>query len=148
MAFDKLTEEGQKVAHPLVIMRWLSGTGDEAQIIRLNEFANKYIFSLGNDKALLFRLLAAACTGKTQRAQWIKGPGSSDTKLTIQVICDRYECSTREAASYVGMLDTWDVIRCAEEIGWDKDQLKKLTTELDKDNGPGSTPKSRIKSKK
>lgn len=148
-AFDKLTEAGQKAAHPLVIMRWLSGTSDEAQIMRLNEFANRYVFSLGTEKPLLFKLLAAACTGKTQRASWIKGPGSKSEKLAIEAIKTQYECSTREAQDYLPLLDPADVVRFAEDAGWDKDQLKKLTTELGKDDtGSGSTPKSRSKSKK
>jgi hypothetical protein len=148
-AFDKLTEEGQKAAHPLVIMRWLSGTGDQAQIIRLNEFANRYVFSLGTEKPLLFKLLAAACTGKTQRASWIKGPGSVSTKLAIEAIKQQYDCSTREAKGYLPLLSSDDVVRFAEDAGWDKDQLKKLTTELDKDGtGPGSAPKSSRKPKK
>jgi hypothetical protein len=148
-AFDKLTEEGQKAAHPLVIMRWLSGTGDQAQIIRLNEFANRYVFSLGTEKPLLFKLLAAACTGKTQRANWIKGPGSKSEKLSIEAIKQQYECSAREARDYLPMLDATDVVRFAEDAGWEKDVIKKLTTELDKDDtGSGRAPSSSRKPKK
>ena len=137
-AFEKLTEDGQKVAHPLVIMRWLSGTGDRAQIIRLSAFVNRYVFSLGNEKPLLFKLLAAACTGKTARSSWLKGPGSTSTRLALEAIMSQYQCSTREAKGYLPLLETADVIQFAEEAGWDKDVLKKLANELDKDHGPGS----------
>ncbi len=147
-AYDKLTEEGKKAAHPFVILRWLSGTNDPAQIIRLNEFANKYVFSLGNEKALLFKLLAASCTGSSSRASWLKGPGGSSTKLAIEAIKARYGCSTREADMYLGSLNSADILKFAEDAGWDKDQLKKLQNELGKEDGSGSTAKSGRKPKK
>lgn len=148
-AFNKLTEEGQKAAHPLVIMRWLSGTNDQAQIIRLNEFANRYVFSLGQEKPLLFKLLASACTGKTQRTTWLKGPGSNSQRLALEAVKSQFQCSTREAKGYIELLSSEDILRFAEEAGWDKEQLKKLTTELGKEDGPrsGSNQKSSRKPK-
>lgn len=148
-AYDKLTEEGQKAAHPLVIMRWLSGTSDPGQIIRLNEFANKYVFSLGTEKALLFKLLGAACTGRVSRNNWIKGPGSTSTRLTVEAIKARFGCSTREAEQHLRFLEPADVLEFAEQAGWDKDQVKKLQVELGKDDdGPRSTAKGSRKPKK
>lgn len=150
LAYDKLSEEDKKQAHPLVIMRWLSGTSDQAQIVRLNEFANKYVFSLGSEKPLLFKLLAASCTGRVGRNNWIKGPGTSGVKLSVQAVADKYEVSTRTATEYLEFLDAADVVRCAEDAGWDKDALKKLNAELGKDDdgGSGRAAKSSRKSKK
>jgi hypothetical protein len=147
-AFTELTEEGQKAAHPLVIMRWLSGTSDPAQIIRLNEFANKYVFSLGHDKELLFKLLAAACTGRVNRTTWLKGPTSTSTKLAIAAIMAKYQCSTREAKEYLPLLEAADVVGYAEDAGWEADQLKKLKLELGKDDEPRGAASKRSKSKK
>lgn len=149
-AFEKLSEGGQKAAHPFVIMRWLSGTSDRAQIVRLNEFANKYMFSLGAEKPLLFKLLAASCTGNTQRASWIKGPTGTSSKLSLEAIKSQFQCSTREAEEYLGMLEPADMLRYAEEAGWSKDEIKKLSTELGKEDGTGSrrAPKSSSKPKK
>ena len=129
-AYSSLDEEGKKAASPLVIMRWLSGTSDQAQIVRLNEFANKYVFSLGQDKDLLFKLLAASCTGKSSRFNWVKGPGSKNTKLAVQAVKSKFGCSIREADQHLRFLENSDVVQYAEEAGWDKDQLKKLQLEL------------------
>lgn len=137
-AYDNLTTEGKKAASPLVIMRWLTGTSDQAQIVRLNAFANKYIFSLGKEPALLFKLLAASCTGNTSRTTWLKGPGSGARKLSAQAVMDRYEISSREVQDYLSVLSAADIVECAEAAGWEKDQLKKLTTELGKDDDIGS----------
>lgn len=147
-AYDKLTDEGKKAAHPLVIMRWLSGTSDQAQIVRLNEFANKYVFSLGNEKPLLFKLLAASCTGKTSRTQWLKGPGGSSTRLSLEAIKAKYGCSAREAEHYIKLLAPTDILEYAEDAGWDKDQLKKLQIELGKEDGSRVPAKRSSKQKK
>jgi hypothetical protein len=148
-AYAKLSPNAKKAAHPLVIMRWLSGTSDPAQIIRLNEIANMYVFSLGTEKELLFKLLAAACTGRVNRTTWLKGPGSGSTRLAIEAIKAKYECSTREAEEHLVLLSPADVVLCAEDAGWDKEQLKKLTTELGKDDiGTGSAKKVGGKPKK
>ncbi len=149
-AYNELSLDAKKAAHPLVVMRWLSGTSDEAQIIRLNTFANKYVFSLGNEKQLLFKLLAASCTGKTNRSTWLKGPSSPSTRLALDAIKIKYECSTREAVQYLKLLDAVEVIQFAEEAGWEKEALKKLTIELAKDNdtGSGIVKKSSSKPKK
>jgi hypothetical protein len=141
-AYDKLTPEGQKAAHPFVIMRWLAGTSDEAQIIRLNEFVNKHVFGLGKEKELLFKLLAAACTGKTSRTKWLKGPGSQSKQLALEAIKQWYGCSTREANMYLPRLTSPMILEFGEELGWDKDDMKKLQVEL------GVEPKPKPKSKK
>jgi hypothetical protein len=141
-AFDKLSDEGKKAAHPLVIMRWLSGTSDPAQIIRINEVVNKYVFSLANEKALLFKLLAAACTGRTSRNNWIKGPSGTPTKLSLEAIKAKFECSTKEAEQHLQFLDEADIMTYAEEAGWDKEQLKKLMLEFNK---PDTKAKSKVK---
>lgn len=146
-AYNKLSDDGKKAASPLVVLRWLSGTGDQAQIIRLNEFANKYIFSLGTDKALLFKLLAVACTSKSTRVTWLKGPSSTSTKLAIEALKARFECSTREANSYLESLDSVDILQYAEALGWDKDKVKKLTLELGKDDDPKSRSTTKRSSK-
>lgn len=129
-AYAKLTDEAKKEVSPLIIQRWLSGTSDPAQIIRLNEVANPYIFTLGTEKELLCKLLAAACTGRTSRTSWLKGPGSTSTRLSLDAVMEYYQCSPREAEEYLPRLTADEVIEFAETAGWDKDKLKKLAAEL------------------
>lgn len=129
--YDTLSPEDQKAASPFVLGRWLTGTADQAQLVRLNTFVNPYMFSLGQDKALLFKLLAAACTGKTGRYYWLKAPGTkSIPKLKLEVLKQFYEASTKEAQSYVELTDGDTVIEMALELGWDDEQIKQLKKEL------------------
>ena len=136
--FDKLSADGQKAAAPFVIMRWLTGTSDEAQIVRLNTFVNPYVFSGALDKSALFKTIAASCTGKTFRYGWLKGPGAKAKRATLDVISQFYGVSQREASTY--SIDNDSLIAMAEELGWDKDEITKLTKELDV--GSGTAEKS------
>ena len=127
--YDRLSPEGKKAAAPFVIMRWLCGTSDPAQIVRINTFVNPYTFSLGADKALLFKLLAAATTHKPKRYYWLKAPGAATKKLALEVVKEYYGWSTREAE--LQKISNDDLIAMAEELGWDSDQIKKLKKELE-----------------
>jgi len=131
--FDSLSIEGQKAAAPFVMMRWMAGTSDEAQIVRLNTCVNPYIFSGTADKSALFKLLAAAATGRSKRFSWVKGPGTKAKKHSIEVIKAYYECSTREAITY--KVSSEDLIEMSEELGHDKDEIMKLKKELDDGSG-------------
>lgn len=128
LAYEKLTPEAQKSAAPFVIQRWLSGTSDAAQIVRINTFVNPYVFALGQDKALLFKLLAAGATGKTGRYFWIKAPGSKGEKLQLEIIKQFYGVSTREANEH--KIDAETALEMAVALGWDDEELKKLKKEL------------------
>ena len=139
--FDSLSAEGQKAAAPFVIMRWLSGTSDPAQIIRLNTVANPYMFAGSADKSALFKLLAVSTTGKTGRYSWLKGPGTKAKKLSLECIKQYYDCSTREATSYVVSPD--DLVEMAEAMGWDKDEVAKLKKEVDDGSGTTAKPSSK-----
>ena len=138
--YDTLSPEDQKAASPFVMARWMTGTSDQAQLIRINTFVNPYGFSLGQEKPLLFKLLAASATGKSKRYQWLKSPGAkSATKLKLEVIKQFYEVSTREATTYASDIAAADIMEMAEELGWEQDEMKKLKKEVD--DGSGSTKK-------
>ena len=141
--YPKLSEEDQKAAHPFVIARWMTGTSDQAQLIRINTFVNPYLFALGSEKGLLFSLLAAAATGKSKRYNWIKAPGmKSVTKLRLEVIKQYYDISTREATGYADTIDTEDIFAMAEELGWEVEELKKLKKEVGDGSGNSKKPSS------
>ena len=146
LAYDKLSDDGKKSAAPFVIQRWMTGTSDAAQIVRINTFVNPYAFSLGQEKGLLFKLLAASATGNVGRYSWLKGPSvKTATKLQLEVIKGYYGCSTREAAGYV--IDADDIMEMAADLGWADEELKKLKVEVAKD-GSGNAKDTVGKSKK
>lgn len=139
--FESLSLEGQKAAAPFVMARWMTGTSDPEQIVRINRYVNPYLFSGTADKAALFKLLAATATGRTKRYQWIKAPGAKSKTHVLEVIKRYYDCSTREASTYE--IAAADILEMAEELGLDKEELLKVKKELD--DGSGSAASSGTK---
>jgi hypothetical protein len=96
---------------------------------------------------LLFKLLAAAATGRNRRYNWIKAPGAkSSTKLKVEAIEQYYDVTTREANLYADQVSAEDVLEMAELLGWDKDEINKLKKEVT--NGSGSAEKPSSSKKK
>jgi hypothetical protein len=145
-AYEDLSEEAQKAASPFVISRWLVGTSDPGQIIRMNAFVNPYVFPLGAEKNLLFKLMAASCTGP-KRVSYMKPPGSTskNPKLAVEVVMKVYDCSSREANHLLGLMSADDVLQCAEQAGLDKAEMTKLKAEYKDSDGSRGTTKERKK---
>jgi hypothetical protein len=139
--FQNLSPEGQKAAAPFVMARWMTGTSDAQQILRINTFVNPFLFTGTTDKSGLFKLMAVAATGKNARYSWLKGPGPKSKKLSLEVIKQYYECSTREANTY--RIDAASLLEMAEECGWEKDEIAKLKKEVD--DGSGTAEKASVK---
>jgi hypothetical protein len=127
--YPTLTDDEKKGFSPLVVMRWLSGTSDPAQILALNTFANKSIFPLAKHPHLLMRTLQA-CSTNPGRVQWLGIKSGTKNPLTRQVIMDYFEYSTLELKK----MDVWpteaEILEMAEELGWQKDEIAKLKKEF------------------
>jgi len=145
-AYENLSDDTKKAASPVVVGRWLTGTGDQAQIMRLNTFVNPYIFSLGSEKNLLFKLMAASCTGP-KRNTWIKAPGtgSKNSKLAIEAVMRVHDCSSREANHLLVQMSGDDVLQCAEQAGFEKADITKLKAEYKDNDGSRGITKERKK---
>ena len=129
--YKSLTREEQNSFSALVVMRWLSGTDNEAQILALNDFANKAIFPLGKHPHLLMQLLQA-CSPKTNgRSTWIgiKG-GSKKTQIRNQVVMEFFDFSINEVRAMTVFPTDEEIIGMAEEIGFQDDEMKKLKKEI------------------
>jgi hypothetical protein len=128
-AYESLSETDKKAMHPLVIMRWMSGTQDPLQILKLNTRVNPFVFNQSFSKEVLFKLIASCGTGR-KRVQWIKGPTNKHQNLATTVLAETYGCSPREAVEYLQFLADSDLMDMAAELGWSKEELKKLSQEL------------------
>ncbi len=129
--WETLTEEQQKAFSPLVTMRWMSGTSAPDQIICLNEFVNPYIFNLPQEhKELLLKLLATCGPGKPRRYAWQGAKGGKRSRpLSVKVIADSYQMTTRLAELELHRFEQADLIELAETLGWQKDEIALLKKE-------------------
>lgn len=126
------TPELQKQLQPFVLMRWMTGTNDAAQIIAINEFVNPYVFSLYQHKELHMQLLAAVAPGHFAKYQWIKGTASGNSKpLTLKMLYECYHYSPRQAQDSLALLSGEAALSIAEGLGWQESELAALGKEWD-----------------
>lgn len=128
--YANLTDDEKKGFAPLVVMRWMSGTSDERQIMMLNTFANPLIFSLAKHPHLLMQVLQT-CSSKTfKRYQWIGIKGNKKNTQSLKVVGEYFEMSEREVKLLDPFPQNIEILQMAEELGYDKDEIKKLEKEL------------------
>jgi hypothetical protein len=129
--WDKLSDEEKKGFSALIIMRWMSGTSDQRQIIYLNEFVNQVVFPFGKHPELLLKLLGVSSSKRPKRYQWypMVGGKKSKNELTIRVIKEYHQYTTKEAKDVQRLLNKDDITSMAEEMGWQKDEMKLLAKE-------------------
>lgn len=124
-----LSDDEKKGFAPLVVMRWLSGTSDERQIMMLNEFVNPAVFTLGKHPHLLMLLLQTCNTKTTKRYQWLGIKSKKKNAEALRVVGEYFEMSQREVKLLSPFPTNEEVLQMAEELGYQKDDLAKLVKE-------------------
>src|SRR5271157_4210483 len=127
--YSKLTEEEKKGFAPIVVMRWMSGTSDERQIMLLNEFVNPYVFALGKHPHLLMLLLQVASSKTNKRYSWLGIKSKRKNIESMKVVGEYFDMSDREVSTLNPFPPEAEVMQMAEELGWQKDELTKLKKE-------------------
>ena len=129
--YDHLTEDERKALHPLVLMRWLTGSTDARQLMFINELVNSRVFQLSKHKKLLIQLMSLCTSGHQKRYKWIKAsPKSSLTPKCIDVVREYYGYSTKHAQQALPLLDNDDILSYAEYLGRQPDDIKAINKEL------------------
>lgn len=131
--YRNLSEEEQKGFAPSVVMRWLSGTKTELQIILLNEFVNSRVFdsTFYKHKELLYFLLVICGIKKPFKPIWNKTISKKSSVPTIiSVIRKTFGYSSMEALDVLPLLSNDDIIKYAEDLGLQKEELNKIKKEL------------------
>jgi len=127
-------DDERKEISPLIIMRWLSGTSDQRQIIFLNEIVNQVVFQLGDHKELMVKLLAVANSGTPRRYFWMSQKSSASekrgAKRATSVIEQYYQCSPKEAKEHLRILEKEDVVQICEQLGMQKEDIQLVKKEF------------------
>lgn len=129
-AYAELSADEKKGFAPIVVQRWLAGTKDERQVIALNTFANKHVFSLGRHPHLLSRLFQACNSKVPRRYYWLGVKGRKKHALVDEVLKQHFGWSSNELRKQAILPDTAEIMEMAEGLGWQKDELAKLKKEL------------------
>jgi hypothetical protein len=128
--YSTLSDDEKKGFNPLVVMRWLSGTSDERQIILLNEFVNKYVFTLAKHPQLLMQLMQVASSKTSKRYQWIGVKSNKKNTNSRKVVQEYFEMSSREVNLVNPFPCEAEIMQMAEELGWQKEELAALKKEF------------------
>ena len=129
--YAALSDEERKGFAPLVVERWMTGTSDEQQIVMINELVNPYVFSLGKHPHLLMQLLQVASSKKDgRRYYWLGVKGGKKKNEAAKVVAEYLDMSMREVRLLNPFPDNAEILRMADELGWQKEEFKKLEKEL------------------
>lgn len=128
--YSKLTDDEKKGFAPLIVMRWMSGTSDERQIILLNEFVNKNVFTLAKHPHLLMQLLQVASSKTSKRCQWIGVKSKKKNTLRKRAVKEYYNMSEREIGLMSPFPNDTEIMEMAESLGWEKEDINSLKKEM------------------
>jgi hypothetical protein len=127
--YSGLTDEERAAFAPLVTMRWMSGSPDAAELLALNEFVNQYVFSLGKHPHLLMQLLQACSSKKRKRYNWVASKAEAKRALSVKAAQEYLGMSRREVQA-IKLPPDEELIKMAESMGWQADEVSKLKKEL------------------
>lgn len=132
--FELISSEQLKTVQPFVVMRWLTGTDDERQIILLNEFVNHIAFDLAAHKQLLIQMLSVCSSGVKQRYQWVKQSTktAASKPIATELIRSTYGYNTPDAIAAVSVLSDDAILEMAVDAGTPAEVITKLKKELKK----------------
>lgn len=131
-AIDKLTEEELKSVSPYVLQMWVKGATSnlDYRMLYTNEFVNPYIFTLSDHPKLLYKLLCYANDlNEDVRFYFQSRKKTKSTNLTLKTLMAYYKMDERHATDIIPVLSPDDIIDIGEQLGYDKDEMKKLKNE-------------------
>lgn len=128
--YAKLDADEKKGFSALVVMRWMSCTSDERQIMLLNQFVNTGMFSLSKHPHLQMRLLQAVSSKQNNHYQWLGVKGNKKASAVKNVVSQYFGMSMREVAKLNPFPPPEEIMLMAEELGLQKDELATIKKEL------------------
>ena len=130
--YHRITEDQQKSLQPFVLMKWMVGTKNMKQVGRINNYVNKYMFSLGTDhKELLFKLLCSTTDGLGSRYFWAKNAKTtSSTPMCIKMVQELWDMTAEQAKQSMILLNDETLLEIAQYLGRQSDELTKIKSEL------------------
>ena len=122
--FLELSDEQLKSIAPYVLMLWLSDSNNKFQIDFLNDFVNKYVYSI-NDKRLLLLLLIASIVDTKTRYRWTRKKAHTQNKL-INLVVESYNVNKDTAKQYLTILTEEQIEQLCVHQGIEKKERKEI----------------------
>lgn len=130
--YSNLSPEDQKQVLPVLLQRWLTGTTSQQQLILVNEVVNPFVFTLYKHPQLLWYLMTAVTTGKSNRYKWPaqKSKAEGNKPTAVLIVQEYYRYSSAHANDAVKVLSCDQVIELAHSLGYQQDTVSKIKKEF------------------
>lgn len=129
--YDNLSDEERKLFVPVVIMQWMVGTNDPLQRILVNDYVNKYVFSLYRHPALLYKLMTIVGDGQVRRYTWRPAAKrKTNFPKSVDVVKSITGYSTKRAIDSLRVITNEQIVEMAKSLGYQQEELTALNTEL------------------
>ncbi len=131
--YSNLSDEERKSVSLVVVGRWLACTKNTKQILSCNALVNPFIYKFaGKHNELLYNLMVTASNGSKKNYRWIPRKKRENAKpISSRAVAEFYGISTGAALGYIGKAFKFDdVLYCAESLGYDDTEIKKIKDEL------------------
>ena len=131
---DSYSEDELKTISPYVISMWMKGADNNVDLrsILMNDYLNKYMFSLGNHKKLLFKLLCISNNIDPNTRYSFKNKLKKTASKLTKLVAQFHNCSDKHADDIINFLTEDDVIDIASRLGHDKKEVKVYINEYKK----------------
>lgn len=128
--YSKLSEEKKKSFSFFVLMRNILGSNSGVHIVLLNEYINPVLFDWQKSHSeLLYRLFVICMPPLKYRLKFVKVFSRKNSK-TLSVIKEYFNYNTRHALDTLNILSNDQIIKMAEDLGKQKQEITDLKKEL------------------
>lgn len=127
--FNQLSVEEQKEINPYMLLKWMSYTSDPKQILHMNALVNPKVFALYKHKALSYKLLVSASSGKHYHYKWLKR-GNKNSSAVVNMISDAHNCGIRDAIEILDLYSKEELLDLCSEMNYDKAEADKVKKEI------------------
>lgn len=121
--YENSSQEDRKVFSPYMCLLWMGFTKKENTLLLLNDYVNKYVFSLHKHPELLWHLFCAIGDKKFEKLSFVKKEGNKKFSKTRELLSSFYGAGEREVNIYLQYLTYDDILDIASFMGCDKEEL-------------------------
>jgi hypothetical protein len=134
---SKYTDEELKTVAPYVLLMWIMGADNntDARVLLTDELVNGYVFALANHKRLLLDLLCLANGYGVNTKFYFSNPQKKQGSFLVSMLSRYYNISEQQAFEDLRVHTEDDIREIGQELGLEKDEVKKLENEISKNFG-------------
>lgn len=127
--YENASDGDRKIFSPYMCLMWMGFTKKEQVLILLNDYVNRYVFSLHKHPELLWHLFCAIGDKKFEKLVYVKKENNKKFSKSRELLSNYYGIGDREATIYLQQMTVTDVLDIAAFMGCEKEDLTSLKKE-------------------